>query len=136
MTTKLQVGDHWHLEMTWTQAQVDAFAELTGDHNPIHHDAAYAATTPFKRPIMHGMLSASVFSRILGTDFPGAGTIYLGQSLTFKAPMYVDTAYSVRLEITALDPERHRATLRTQITSPEGKVTLSGEASVLHRERF
>jgi acyl dehydratase len=122
--------------MTWAQAQVNAFAELTGDHNPIHQDAAYAATTPFKRPIMHGMLSASVFSRILGTEFPGTGTIYLGQSLTFKAPMYVDTPYTVRLEITAHDPERHRATLHTEITSPEGKVTLTGEASVLHRERF
>lgn len=131
---KLQVGDAWEMTLSWTQAQVDAFATVSGDHNPLHLDAAYAATTPFQRPIMHGMLSASVFSRILGTDFPGPGTIYLNQTLAFKAPMYVDTAYRARLEIIHIDAERHRATLRTEITNPEGKITLSGEAQVIHRE--
>ncbi len=133
---KLQVGEAWEITLSWSQEQVNAFAEISGDHNPIHRDATYAATTPFQRPIMHGMLSASVFSRILGTEFPGSGTIYLQQTLSFKAPMYVDTPYVARLEITHIDSERHRATLRTTITNPEGKITLSGEAQVIHRERL
>lgn len=133
---KLQVGEAWEITLSWSQEQVNAFAEISGDHNPIHRDATYAATTPFQRPIMHGMLSASVFSRILGTEFPGSGTIYLQQTLSFKAPMYVDTPYVARLEIIHIDSERHRATLRTAITNPEGKITLSGEAQVIHRERL
>lgn len=130
----LQVGDSHTASLRFSQADVETFARLTGDANPIHLDPAYAATTRFQRPIMHGFLSASVFSRVLGMAFPGPGTIYLSQSLAFKAPMYVDTDYTARLRVTRI--QGHRAWIATEIRDAAGQVTLSGEAEVLHRERI
>lgn len=132
----LTLGQRYTLPVRFSQADVEAFMAVTGDHNPLHWDADYAATTPFKRPIVHGMLSAAVFSRILGTLFPGEGTIYLGQSLQFRAPMYVDTDYLASLEIANIDSKRHRAHIATQLASLDGQITLSGSAEVMHRQRF
>jgi acyl dehydratase len=76
----IQKGETYSHEFKFTQNEVNQFAEVTGDKNPVHTDAEYAAKTMFKRPIMHGMLSASLFSKVFGTLFPGEGTIYLKQS--------------------------------------------------------
>ena len=95
----LAVGDQFSTELFFSQQDVIAFARISGDANPLHLDPDFAAQTLFKRPIMHGMLSASVFSRVLGMDFPGPGTVYLSQSLEFKAPMYVDTVYRAHFVI-------------------------------------
>lgn len=132
----LTLGQCYTLPVCFSQSDVEAFMAVTGDRNPLHWDADYAATTPFKRPIVHGMLSAAVFSRILGTLFPGEGTIYLGQSLTFEAPVYVDTDYLATLEITEIDAKRHRARISTELASLDGKSTLRGVAEVMHRQRF
>ena len=80
---------------SFTQEDVEAFAKVTGDNNPVHLDESYAAKTMFKRPIMHGMLGAAVFSKVFGTMFPGEGTIYLSQSLSFLKPMYVSENYKI-----------------------------------------
>lgn len=134
MTQLLQVGDTFKTALCFSQADVIAFAQISGDANPLHLDAAFAAETPFKRPIMHGMLSASVFSRVLGMQFPGPGTIYLSQSLTFKAPMFVDTQYTALFEIREI--HKSRAVITTRIEDSDGKITLMGEATVMNRERF
>jgi acyl dehydratase len=134
MTEMLTVGDHFSSEVCFSQEDVIAFARISGDANPLHLDPDYAAQTLFKRPIMHGMLSASVFSRVLGMDFPGPGTVYLSQSLEFKAPMYVDTVYRAHFQIRSI--EKSRATIETWIEDASGKVTLSGEAVVLNRARL
>ncbi|MFL5730355.1 MAG: MaoC family dehydratase, partial [Cytophagaceae bacterium] len=73
----IEQGQVYTESFSFTQEEVVRFAELTGDHNPIHLDPAYAANTLFKKPIMHGILGASVFSKVLGMQFPGEGTIYL-----------------------------------------------------------
>ncbi len=83
----LAVGQSESYTKTVTQADIVKFAEVSGDTNPIHLDAAYAATTPFKGCIAHGMLSVGFISAVLGTKLPGPGAIYLGQSLKFKAPV-------------------------------------------------
>ena len=126
----MEVGEVYDHTFSFTQEQVDAFALVTGDDNPLHIDRDYAATTPFKRPIIHGFLGGSIFSRVFGTLWPGEGTIYLHQSLQFKRPMYVEESYNARFGVIALDERRHRATVRTEILTLQGKVTIDGEAII------
>ena len=122
-----EVYDH---TFSFTQEQVDAFAQVTGDDNPLHIDQDYAATTLFKRPIIHGFLGGSIFSRVFGTLWPGEGTIYLHQSLQFKRPMYVEESYRAHFEVIALDERRLRATIRTEILTSQGKAAIDGEAII------
>jgi acyl dehydratase len=119
-------------QFQFSQDEVNRFAEVTGDRNPVHTDASYAATTMFKRPIMHGMLGASLFSKVFGTLFPGEGTIYLKQSLNFLKPMYVDTPYEAVFTVKELIKDKNRAVVETLIRDKEGKVCTSGEATVLN----
>ena len=119
----------------FSQEEVNRFAEATGDKNPVHLDAAYAAKTMFKRPIMHGMLSASLFSKVFGTLFPGEGTIYLKQTLNFLRPMYVDTKYEATFTVKEL-PGKNRAVIETVIRDPEGKACTAGEATVMNVEKI
>ncbi len=118
---------------SFTQQDIIKFAEVTGDKNPVHLDAAYAATTMFKVPIMHGMLGASLFSKVFGTLFPGDGTIYLKQSLNFLKPMYVDTDYEAVFTVKEIFPEKHRAIVETVIIEKSsGTVCTSGEATIMN----
>lgn len=136
MTTLIQPGDAHTLPFSYDQATVDRFAAATGDDNPLHHDAAYAATTPFRRPIMHGFLGASVFSKVFGTLFPGPGTVYLEQSLVFKRPMYVDTPYTSVCRVVSVDRPAHRAVVATVVHDERGRTTLEGQAVIMHQERI
>ncbi|MEM6298323.1 MAG: MaoC family dehydratase [Bacteroidota bacterium] len=136
-TNKIKVGDSYSFSFSFSQEDVKAFAEVSGDKNPIHLDADYAAQTLFKRPIMHGFLGGSVLSKIFGTMFPGEGTIYLRQNLEFLRPMFVDVEYEATVEVKEVDSDRHRGILITQIKDVEkGKVTIKGEAELMHNERF
>lgn len=120
-------------EFSFTQEQVIAFAEVTGDINPIHLDAVYAATTMFKRPIMHGMLGACLFSKVFGTFYPGEGTIYLSQTLAFKRPMYIDTKYEVVFSVKEIIAEKNRATVSTSIVDLESNtIVVTGEAIIMN----
>src|SRR5688572_3317080 len=96
---KVETGTVFTHQFSYTQEEVNRFAEVTGDTNPVHTDAAYAATTMFKKPIMHGFLGGSIFSKVFGTMFPGEGTIYLKQSMSFVKPMYVDTIYEATFTV-------------------------------------
>ncbi|MBU2914646.1 MULTISPECIES: MaoC family dehydratase [Reichenbachiella] len=133
----LKVGDQYTTDFTITQDQIAAFAELSGDKNPLHLDAEYAAETPFKKPIAHGIFSASFISKVLGMDFPGEGTLYLSQNLSFKRPVYPDQAYEVRLEITETVEGKHTGTIKTQIFDKEkNKLVVDGEAQVRHLDKL
>ncbi len=124
-------------DFKFSQDDVNRFAEATGDKNPVHLDAEYAAKTMFKRPIMHGMLSASLFSKVFGTLFPGEGTIYLKQSLAFLKPMYVDVNYEAVFTIKELIKEKSRATVETVIKDKAtGIVCTSGEATVMNVDKI
>ena len=119
------------------QEDVNRFSEITGDKNPIHINADYAAKTMFKRPIMHGMLGASIFSKVLGTLFPGEGTIYLKQSLNFNKPMYVDTDYEAVFTVLEILEKKNRAVIETVIRDKlSGKICTSGEAVVLNVDKI
>lgn len=133
----IEQGTTYNHEFQFTQDEVAQFAKVTGDNNPVHLDAAYAAKTMFKRPIMHGFLGGSVFSKVFGTLFPGEGTIYLKQSMAFMRPMYVDTAYEVRMTVKEVNKEKHRAVVDTIIVDKaSGDTVISGEATVMNVERI
>ncbi len=136
-TNKIKVGDSYSYTFSFSQEDVQAFAEVSGDKNPVHLNADYAAQTLFKRPIMHGFLGGSVLSKIFGTMFPGEGTIYLRQNLEFLRPMFVNAAYEATVEVKEVDADRHRGILITEIKDVEkGKMTIKGEAELMHNERF
>lgn len=133
----IEQGHVYTHEFSFTQSDVEQFAKVTGDNNPVHLDAAYAATTMFKKPIMHGFLGGAVFSKIFGTLFPGEGTIYLKQSMSFMRPMFVDTVYEARMTVKEVIREKHRITVETIIADKTtGDVTISGEATVMNTNRI
>ena len=132
----IAVNDTFTHKFQFSQEEVNRFAEVTGDQNPVHTDAAYAAKTMFKRPIMHGMLSASLFSKVFGTLFPGEGTIYLKQSLSFLKPMYVDTSYEAVFTVKEVLKDKNRAVVETLIKNPDGLVCTSGEATVMNVDKI
>jgi acyl dehydratase len=120
-----------------SQDEVQRFADLTGDNNPIHLDAEYAATTSFKKPIIHGMLGATVFTKVLGTQFPGFGSIYVKQTLEFLRPMFVDTDYKAVFKIISINPEKHIAEISTEIVdAATKKVITKGVATMINKEKF
>ena len=121
---------------SFSQEDVVLFAQVTGDNNPVHLDEAYAANTIFKRPIIHGMLGATVFSKVFGTMFPGEGTIYLNQNLQFLRPMLVNVEYVAQFEVVEIDREKHRATITTIVINDEGKKVVDGSAILMHSEKF
>lgn len=132
----INIGDNFKYEFIFTQSDVNIFAEISGDKNPIHIDNNFASKTIFGKPIIHGFLSGSIISKILGTDFPGPGTIYLSQEMKFLKPMFVQEKYICKVEITQINSVKNILTLSTSILNEEGKVTLDGQAVVLNKEIF
>jgi 3-hydroxybutyryl-CoA dehydratase len=128
---RLQLGDSASRSLQMTAEMIETFAQLSGDTNPIHLDEAYAATTPFGKRVAHGILSASVISATLANQLPGQGTIYLGQSLRFKKPVYVGDTLTATVTVTAYREEKKIAILDTRITNQEGMLVIEGEATVL-----
>lgn len=126
----LTVGQTASFSKTITEADILMFAAVSGDTNPVHIDAEAAAASMFKERIAHGMLSASLISTVLGTRLPGPGTVYLGQSLKFRAPVKIGETVTATVKVTALDPAKRRATLET-VCTVKGKPVVEGEANVM-----
>ncbi|KAL6074612.1 hydroxyacyl-thioester dehydratase htd2 [Balamuthia mandrillaris] len=126
----LQVGDFAELCKTFGEEEVRQFSSLSEDVNPVHLDAAYAANTRFKRKIVHGMLSASLLSAILGTKLPGKGSIYMSQSLHFRAPLFVGEQVRARVEVTAVHDTKPVVTFLTQCFNERDECCIDGEAQV------
>jgi 3-hydroxybutyryl-CoA dehydratase len=126
----LSVGQSAELVRTVGDADIVAFAAVTGDNNPVHLDADYAATTSFGQRIAHGMLSAGYISAVLGTTLPGPGAIYLSQSLRFKRPVRIGDEVTARATITQIDEAKAHVTLAT-VCLVNGKSVVDGEAVVM-----
>ncbi len=126
----LSVGQSADLTMTVTEKGIESFAEVTGDNNPVHLDEAYAAGTPFKTRIAHGMLSAGYISAVIGTKLPGPGAIYISQALRFKRPVKIGDEVTATATITAIDTEKARVTLET-VCTVAGKPVVEGEATIM-----
>lgn len=127
----LKIGDKASRTKTVTEADILAFAQASGDTNPVHLNDDYAATTRFGRRIAHGMLTASVISAILGNDLPGPGTVYMSQSLAFKAPVFIGDVVTATVEVIAYREQRRIATFHTTCANQDGTLVLDGEAVVL-----
>ncbi|GIK63143.1 MAG: (R)-specific enoyl-CoA hydratase [Chloroflexota bacterium] len=115
---------------TFTDEDVRTFAHLTGDTNPVHLDADYAATTVFGQRIVHGMLTSALISAVLANDLPGPGTIYLGQNLKFKKPVFIGDTITATVTISQVRAERKIVTFETTCTNQNGEVVIEGEATV------
>ncbi|HLO76719.1 MAG TPA: MaoC family dehydratase [Magnetospirillum sp.] len=127
---ELSIGQSAVFGKTVTEADIAAFAGVSGDTNPVHLNEEYAKGTMFKGRIAHGMLSAAFISTVFGTKLPGPGCIYVSQSLKFKAPVKIGDTVMARVEVTALAPEKKFATFKTTCSVGE-KVVLDGEATLM-----
>ena len=128
----IRVGDTASYTRTVSEADVAAFAEVSGDTNPLHLDAAYAAKTRFKGRIAHGMLSAGFISAALATRLaPHAVVVYLSQQLRFQRPVAIGDSVTARCEVTAVDPNRRFVTVKTDCLNQDGVEVVTGEALVL-----
>jgi 3-hydroxybutyryl-CoA dehydratase len=132
--SQTDVGVRASRTKTITDADVQDFARASGDNNPVHLDEAYAAETRFGRRIAHGMLTASIISAILGNDLPGHGTIYLGQDLKFKAPVFVGDTVTATVELVKFRDDKRIATFQTTVTNGDGVIVIEGEAVVIAPE--
>jgi 3-hydroxybutyryl-CoA dehydratase len=130
---RFSVGDSAEITKTIEQADIHAFADVTGDHNPVHVDEAFAKTTRFGRTIAHGMLSASLISAVLANKLPGAGSVYLGQTLQFVAPVFPGDAITARVTVKEIRPDKPIMKLETVCTNQRAEVVIRGEATVLSR---
>ncbi len=125
---ELKVGDSARISKTITETDINDFAKVTGDFNPVHLDQAYAEKTIFKGRIAHGLFSVGLFSTILGNILPGHGTIYLSQEVKFLAPVRIGDIITARVEVLELNAERNRVKFKTICTNQEGKVVVDGVA--------
>lgn len=131
----VDVGFTKSATVTVTDKMVRQFAELSGDHNPIHLDDAYAAKTRFGRRIAHGMICGALISRAL-VECIGEGGIYLGQSMKFVNPVFIDDTITITIKITAMRKEKGIATVETNVTKENGDMVVKGEAVIMMAKDF
>ena len=127
---ELAVGQTAEVSHVVGAHDLEAFAEVSGDTNPVHLDEAYAKTTTFGGRIAHGMLGAAYISAVIGNRLPGPGSIYLSQSLRFRRPVRIGDAVTARVTIKALDADKAHATLVTACLVG-GKTVIEGEALIM-----
>lgn len=128
---EISVGDTATLDRTLTEQDITLFAVMSGDINPAHVDPEYAKSSRFREVIGHGMWSGALISTVLGTEFPGPGTIYLGQNLRFKRPVKVGDTITIKVTAKEKDPEKGKVVLDTECLNQDGEVVVSGTAEVI-----
>ena len=126
----LELGMEASFAKTVTAADILAFAEVTGDWNPVHLDTEYAAKTVFREPIAHGMLTAGYISAVFGSQMPGPGAIYVSQTLNFRAPVRIGDQVVARVTVMELYPAKRRARFDC-VCEVAGKTVLEGEAVLM-----
>jgi acyl dehydratase len=129
------VGDSAEITRTIGQADIDAFASVTGDHNPVHVDEEFAKTTRFGKRIAHGMLTASLISAVLANKLPGEGSVYLGQTLKFVAPVFPGDEITARVTVKEIREDKPIMKLETICLNQRGEVVIRGEAIVLTADK-
>ena len=126
----LEIGMVRSLTKQITDLDIELFAQVSTDHNPVHMDDEYAMDTIFEGRIAHGMLTAGLVSAVIGEQLPGHGTVYLGQSLKFLAPVRPGDTVTAEVEVLEIDYSKRRVQLDTRCLV-DGKQVLRGEATVL-----
>ena len=128
---EINVGDSASYSRLVTEREVELFAAVSGDHNPVHLDPEYAATTQFGECIAHGMLTGAFVSAAIAMELPGPGTIYLGQNLQFRAPVLLGDTVTVYLEVIEKHDTKPWLKLSTTVKNQDDKEIARGEASVM-----
>lgn len=127
----LKIGDSASMTKTFSDEDVRSFAEISGDKNPVHLDDEFASSTQFKRRLVHGMLTASLISAVMGTELPGPGSIYLSQSINFRAPVYIGDTITATITVIKIRKSKKIVTLETVCKNQSDMVVLEGEAVLL-----
>ena len=127
---EIEIGMSYEMKRAFSQEEVKKFAELSYDTNPIHLDVEFAKKSFFGRLIVPGFMTGSMFSAIIGTKFPGDGSIYLNQTMNFRYPVFIDQEIVAKVRVKELFPEKHRILLDTCCYDEEGKVLIEGTALV------
>lgn len=130
MKKEMKIGASASISNIFTVEDVEKFASISKDINPIHLDSAAAAESIFGQQVVHGMLAASLFSALLGVHLPGAGTIYLSQNLSFKAPVFLNQEVTATVEVIEIRARNSLAKLRTYCVNDQGVTVIDGEALV------
>ena len=130
---ELKLGMKSSITKTITETDVILYSGVSLDTNPAHLNEEYAKTTMFKKRIAHGMLTAGLISAVLGTRLPGEGSIYMGQELKFKAPVYMGDTITAEVEIIELIDEKNQIILKTVCTNQDGKVVIDGTARIMKK---
>ena len=131
MIERFPVGTRASCRRAFSDEDVRRFAELSGDFNELHVDEAAARASRFGGRVVHGMLTASLITRLIGMELPGRGAIYLSQTLRFTAPVRIGDEVEAIVEVTGVEEAKRRLTLGTVVTGPDGTPVLTGEALVL-----
>lgn len=127
---EISVGDSASHTRLITHREVEAFAVVSGDHNPLHLDPEYAANTDFGEVIAHGMLTGALISATIAMQLPGPGSVYLGQSIQFRAPVFLGDTLTVALTVTDKHAKRPWVTLACVVTNQDDKTVARGDAQV------
>jgi acyl dehydratase len=123
----LTVGQKARRRKTVTARDVELYAEITGDRNPLHFDPAFAAGTRFGRLVAQGGITAGMLNALVAMDLPGPGTVFMSQSLKYLAPTYLGDTLTAEVEVLAVKPDKPVCQLRATITNQDGTVVLEGE---------
>ena len=126
----LRLNQTEEFEKKITEKDINEFAKLSGDDNPVHTNSDFAKKTIFKQKVAHGFLSASLISMLIATKLPGPGSIYLSQNLKFLAPVFIDDLVRVKVTVEEIEQEKKKVKLQTECFKNEKKI-ISGEAVVL-----
>lgn len=133
----LKIGDEFRHKFRYSQEDVDTYARVSGDTNPLHIDEAAGKASMFGRNIIHGFLGASVFTKIFGALWYNDGHVYLSQSMKWLKPMFVDTEYEAVIRVKEIFPEKNRITYDCEvIDASTGEKTIVGEATLMNRKQY
>lgn len=130
---RLTIGDTAELSKTITGDDVQSFAEISLDRNPLHLDDDIARKSIFGQRVAHGILSAGLISAVIGTQLPGKDTIYLAQTLKFTAPVFIGDQITAKVTVTNKNDDKHIIQLKTQVTNQDGKMVIDGTATVVKK---
>jgi 3-hydroxybutyryl-CoA dehydratase len=128
---KFKPGDSGSFSKTITDEDIQKFADVSGDHNPLHLEDEFAKQTRFGRRIAHGMLGASLISAVIANQLPGQGSIYLGQTLQFVAPVFPGDIVTASVTVISVREDKPILRLETVCTNQLGEMVIKGEATVL-----
>lgn len=125
---KQSVGDTATRTLEVTRARVDAYAELTGDRNPLHFDEGYAAATPFGKLVAHGGITTGILHALVAEDMPGPGTVFMSQDWKFTAPVFIEDTITATARVTSVHESKPVCSMDVHVTRSDGEVVLEGSA--------